>query len=264
MGIGAYRPVRSVGNDEICRVMDSSDEWIFERTGIGMVILASSSWQTTVGHGAPQVAHALGVNGVPAFDIECGCGGFGSALGIAADMVRADSSSATARARWSSAPARRTASRRRCGPVTARCRPAGVPPVFIPQQANARINELMAKNLGLAEDVPVANDIENTGNTSAASIPLAMEEMLVSGKAKGGQIALMLGFGACLSYAGRVVTLPPAPLHPSFSTTPERVSTMRGCLDCARCCGTWTARFWIRKSCGKWRWASSPSASGGS
>jgi beta-ketoacyl ACP synthase len=88
--------------------------------------------------------------------------------------------------------------------------------VFIPHQANARINTLMKANLGLAEDVPVANDIETTGNTSAASIPLAIEEMLVSGKAKGGQTALLLGFGAGLSYAGQVVTLPPAPVEASF------------------------------------------------
>ena len=88
--------------------------------------------------------------------------------------------------------------------------------VFIPHQANARINELMRKNLGFADDLPMANDIENTGNTSAASIPLAMEEMLATGKAKGGQTALLLGFGAGLSYAGAVVTLPPAPAISSF------------------------------------------------
>ena len=87
---------------------------------------------------------------------------------------------------------------------------------YVPHQANARINDLMKKNLGLGDDVPVANDIENTGNTSAASIPLAMEEMLVTGKAKGGQLALLLGFGAGLSYAGQVVTLPPVPVETSF------------------------------------------------
>lgn len=54
--------------------------------------------------------------------------------------------------------------------------------VFVPHQANARINTLMKANLGLADDVPVANDIETTGNTSAASIPLAIEEMLESAR----------------------------------------------------------------------------------
>ena len=88
--------------------------------------------------------------------------------------------------------------------------------VFVPHQANARINDLMKKNLGFPDDLPMANDIENTGNTSAASIPLAMEEMLATGKAKGGQTALLHGFGAGLSYAGAVVTLPPAPKVSSF------------------------------------------------
>ncbi|WP_143965332.1 beta-ketoacyl-ACP synthase 3 [Gordonia zhaorongruii] len=88
--------------------------------------------------------------------------------------------------------------------------------VFVPHQANARINDLMKKNLGFADDLPMANDIENTGNTSAASIPLAMEEMLANGKAKGGDTALILGFGAGLSYAGGVVTLPPVPEVTSF------------------------------------------------
>lgn len=83
--------------------------------------------------------------------------------------------------------------------------------VFIPHQANARISEVMKKHLGFGDNVPMANDIETTGNTSSASIPLAMEELLRTGKAKEGQTALLLGFGAGLTYAGQVVSLPPAP-----------------------------------------------------
>lgn len=79
---------------------------------------------------------------------------------------------------------------------------------FVPHQANSRITELLAKSLNLNEDTPVANDIAETGNTSAASIPLAMEELLRTGKAKTGDTALLLAFGAGLSYAGQVVKLP--------------------------------------------------------
>ena len=82
---------------------------------------------------------------------------------------------------------------------------------FIPHQANGRINSAMAKHLGLPDSVAVANDIEQTGNTSAASIPLAMETMLRAGQAKPGDIALLIGFGAGLSYAGQVVRLPNGP-----------------------------------------------------
>jgi beta-ketoacyl ACP synthase len=89
---------------------------------------------------------------------------------------------------------------------------AGVRPdeidVFIPHQANARINEVLAKGLNLRPDAVVANDIEHTGNTSAASIPLAMAELLATGAAKGGDLALLIGYGAGLSYAAQVVRLP--------------------------------------------------------
>ena len=84
--------------------------------------------------------------------------------------------------------------------------------VFVPHQANARINELLARNLKLREGVPVADDIEYTGNTAAASIPLAMYELLKSGRAKPGDTALLLGYGAGLSYSGQIVAMPPAPV----------------------------------------------------
>ncbi|HSA48960.1 MAG TPA: beta-ketoacyl-ACP synthase III [Yinghuangia sp.] len=79
---------------------------------------------------------------------------------------------------------------------------------FIPHQANMRITDAMIKALKLPPDVPVARDIAETGNTSAASIPLAMERMLESGEAAAGGTALVMGFGAGLVYAGQVITLP--------------------------------------------------------
>ena len=85
--------------------------------------------------------------------------------------------------------------------------------VFVPHQANTRINDLLAKTLHLPEGTPVANDIEHTGNTSAASIPLAMEDLLSTGKAKPGDTALLLGYGAGLSYAAQVVKMPPVPFE---------------------------------------------------
>ncbi|GAA4384322.1 ketoacyl-ACP synthase III [Tsukamurella soli] len=81
--------------------------------------------------------------------------------------------------------------------------------VFIPHQANIRITQVLTKALELPEDVVIAEDIVTTGNTSAASIPLAMEELIRSGKAKPGQTALVMAFGSGLAYAGQVVTLPP-------------------------------------------------------
>jgi beta-ketoacyl ACP synthase len=337
LGIGARRPQRLVSNDEVCEVLDSTDEWIFERSGIrnrrwisgdetarsmaataaeraiansgidkekiGALILATNSWKTKIPHGGPIVASDIGLNGIPAFDVAAGCGGFGYGLGIAADTVRAGSAeyvllvgvetmsvvmeptdrntafifgdgagavvvgpsteNGISPTVWGSDgenaeaigqnydipeymdraqefqhkdPATEPVGRMVVtmqGPRVFRWAAITLPKalstvletsgvgiddieVFVPHQANARINELMRANLGLPEDIPMANDIENTGNTSAASIPLAMEEMLATGKAKGGQTALLLGFGAGLSYAGAVVTLPPAPEVTSF------------------------------------------------
>ncbi|MFD5175238.1 beta-ketoacyl-ACP synthase III [Nocardia sp. NPDC058379] len=79
---------------------------------------------------------------------------------------------------------------------------------MIPHQANGRIIEIMARVLQLPTDCALANDIEDSGNTSAASIPLAMEALLRKGESKPGDTALLIAFGAGLSYAAQVVTLP--------------------------------------------------------
>ncbi|MCA2205570.1 beta-ketoacyl-ACP synthase III [Nocardia rosealba] len=79
---------------------------------------------------------------------------------------------------------------------------------MIPHQANGRIIEIMARVLKLPESCALANDIEEAGNTSAASIPLAMEALLRKGESKPGDTALLIAFGAGLSYAAQVVTMP--------------------------------------------------------
>ena len=66
----------------------------------------------------------------------------------------------------------------------------------------------MVKELGVPASVPVSRDIAETGNTSAASIPIAMDRMLSEGEAPSGGRALLIGFGAGLSYAAQVVELP--------------------------------------------------------
>lgn len=80
--------------------------------------------------------------------------------------------------------------------------------VFIPHQANMRIIDQLMKSLKLRDDVIVGRDVAETGNTSAASIPLATERLLREGQAHAGQIALQIGFGAGLAYAAQVIVLP--------------------------------------------------------
>ncbi|TQJ00515.1 3-oxoacyl-[acyl-carrier-protein] synthase-3/beta-ketoacyl ACP synthase [Amycolatopsis cihanbeyliensis] len=82
---------------------------------------------------------------------------------------------------------------------------------FIPHQANLRIVDLIADRLELPSQVAVARDAAHSGNTSAASVPLAMDRLMRDGGVAPGDAALLMGFGAGLNYAGQVVLLPPAP-----------------------------------------------------
>lgn len=79
---------------------------------------------------------------------------------------------------------------------------------FIPHQANMRIINEFAKQLDVPESVVIARDIETTGNTSAASVPLAMHRVLQENPELSGGYALIIGFGAGLVYAAQIVRLP--------------------------------------------------------
>ena len=83
--------------------------------------------------------------------------------------------------------------------------------VFVPHQANLRIVEALAKRLrakGARDDLRVADDIVHSGNTSSASIPLALDHMRADGRVRSGDTVLLVGFGAGLSYAAQVVRSP--------------------------------------------------------
>ena len=323
LGIGAYRPERVVTNDEICEHIDSSDEWIYTRTGIktrrfarrdetvvemavnagrkaianallsgsdiDAVILATNTHLLLTPAGAVKISTELGANGVPAFDVTVGCAGFGYAMAVASDMIRGGSAThvlvigaeqlsvtldmtdrtncfifgdgagavvvgptedqqlgpvvwgsdgtqfkaiaqdidwvtfldgdrvqrpylrleGTAVFRWAAFEMGKAGQKA----LDAAKVGAEELDVFVPHQANSRINDLLAKTLKLREGAVVADDIEHTGNTSAASIPLAMEDLLSTGRAKPGDTALLLGYGAGLSYAAQVVKMPPVPFE---------------------------------------------------
>jgi len=91
------------------------------------------------------------------------------------------------------------------------CERAGVDPselaAFVPHQANLRIIEAIARKIG-APQALVATDIIHSGNTSSASIPLALSAMIERGEVGSGSAVLLLGFGAGISYAAQVVTVP--------------------------------------------------------
>jgi 3-oxoacyl-[acyl-carrier-protein] synthase III len=93
----------------------------------------------------------------------------------------------------------------------AACERAGVKvedlSAFVPHQANLRIIESIARKLGIPRE-KVADDIVHAGNTSSASIPLALSRMSEQGRLPSGTPVLLLGFGAGLCYAAQVITVP--------------------------------------------------------
>lgn len=304
-GVGAYRPSRVVPNDELVEAIDSSDEWIQQRTGIverrwateedttlsmataaarealeaagitgeqiGAVVVATVSNPMRTPGVAPMLAAELGSQ-APAFDLSAACAGYCHGIALANDMVGAGTAdhvlvvgveylsqftdlsdrgtaflfadaagaavvslaeaSGISPTVWGSDGSQWELIRTRedgmltmtgnsvfrwavweMAKVAHRAmEAAGVTAeeldVFIPHQANARITAEMVKQLKLPESVRVADDIRHTGNTSAASVPVATARMLAEGQARSGDIALQFGFGAGLVYAAQVVRLP--------------------------------------------------------
>jgi 3-oxoacyl-[acyl-carrier-protein] synthase-3 len=318
MSVGAYRPERVVPNDELVEAIDSSDQWIRERSGIvsrrwaapdesvtdmaekasrvaleragltaadvDAILVATVTHPYQTPSSASLLAHRLGSTPAAALDISAACAGFCYGVSLANDMVRGgsarhvlvvgveklsdfldlnDRSTAfifgdgagavvigpsdtpgigptiwgsdgsqwdaivnktswieyrdTPDAQW---PALKMAGQTvfrwavwQMAPVAQKALDAagvaaGDLAAFIPHQANARIVQAMVKQLRLPEHVPVSYDIEQSGNTSAASIPLGMDAMLAEGRAARGGLALLIGFGAGLTYAAQVVELP--------------------------------------------------------
>jgi 3-oxoacyl-[acyl-carrier-protein] synthase III len=83
--------------------------------------------------------------------------------------------------------------------------------LFVPHQANIRIIDAAAERLGLCSDKVFVN-VERYGNTSAASIPIALDEAYKGGRIKPDDVVVVVGFGAGLTWAAGVLkwTLPPA------------------------------------------------------
>ena len=79
---------------------------------------------------------------------------------------------------------------------------------FVPHQANLRITDSLVKSLKLPPSVVVARDVVDSGNTSAASVPLALCRLVEEGQVRRGDPVLLLGFGAGLTAAGQVVRCP--------------------------------------------------------
>ncbi len=73
--------------------------------------------------------------------------------------------------------------------------------LFVPHQANQRITDAVADRLGVAAE-KVYSNIEHTGNTSAASIPICLDELVEAGRLTPGTNLLMTSFGAGVTWGG--------------------------------------------------------------
>jgi len=129
--------------------------------------------------------------------------------GSQVDVISTDPESATLRQQGQTVF--RWATSTMGGVALASCEAAGVEPdelaAFIPHQANLRIIDLIAKKLNAANAV-VARDIVTSGNTSSASIPIALSKMIERGEIASGAPVAIVGFGAGLTYAGQVILAP--------------------------------------------------------
>jgi 3-oxoacyl-[acyl-carrier-protein] synthase III len=241
LGLGAYRPSRVVPNADIIEPINSSDEWIQQRSGIKQrrfaneeetvqmmsvaasrtalersgidpaqvdgVIVATVSHLLQTPAVATAIAHELGLQRPVAFDISAACAGFCHALALASDMVRAGSAKyvlVIGVERLSDI----TDFKDRGTAFIFAGITANDLDVFVPHQANMRIIDAMARSMKLPERVAIARDIADQGNTSAASIPLALDRLVELGEAKSGDTALFIAFGAGLAYAAQVVKVP--------------------------------------------------------
>jgi 3-oxoacyl-[acyl-carrier-protein] synthase-3 len=318
LGVGAYRPARAVPNAEIVEAIDSSDEWIQQRSGIktrriagpdetvqamsvaaskialehagidarqiDCVVVATVSHMMQTPAIATAIAHELGTDQAAAFDISAACAGFCHGVAMASDFVRGGSAShvlviGVERLSDITDPTDRgTAFIFADGAgavVVGPSETSGIGPVvwgsqgehfdhirqvedwrdvlasetpsmphltmqgnavfrwaafsmakvgqealdragitadeldcFVPHQANMRIIDALARSMKLPDTVKIARDIADMGNTSAASVPLALERMIADGDAKSGDTALLIAFGAGLAYAAQVVVVP--------------------------------------------------------
>ncbi|WP_431676754.1 beta-ketoacyl-ACP synthase III [Kitasatospora sp. KL5] len=92
------------------------------------------------------------------------------------------------------------------------CELAGLTPAdlagVVTHQANLRIIEALVRQLDLSPDAVVAQDVVESGNTSAASVPLALSKLVQRRELPSGAPVLLLAFGGGLSWAGQVVSCP--------------------------------------------------------
>ncbi|MER5736348.1 MULTISPECIES: beta-ketoacyl-ACP synthase III [unclassified Streptomyces] len=185
---GAARRALVIGADKMTEITDWSDRTTCVLTGDGAGAVIVEATETDTGAigpvlwgSVPEMGHAVRIEGTPPRFAQEGQSVY----------------------RWATTKL----------PALAReaCARSGIAPEdlagVVLHQANLRIIEPLAAKIGAVNAV-VARDVVDSGNTSAASVPLALAKLVERGELPSGAPVLLFGFGGNLSYAGQVVRIP--------------------------------------------------------
>ena len=199
MRSGAYRRTLVVGSEKLSSVVDWSDRTtcVLFGDGAGAVLL-----ETTPEKNVGLLGNLLGADGNNAELLHCAGGG--SAAPATADSLRDGKHFLRMNGKEVFRHAVRVMAES-CERVLAKCDVKSEQVAwFIPHQANSRILEAVASQLNVGMDRFPSN-LERYGNTSAASIPLALEEAWKDGKIKHGDLVLIVAFGAGLTWGATLL-----------------------------------------------------------
>jgi len=198
IGSGAAETVLVIGAEVLSRVMDFSDRstCVLFGDGAGAVVLRPSEVPGIIGS-------VLGADGTAAEILIIPAGG--SARPASPETV-------AARDHAIRMPAGREVFKRAVVEMASACRElldkAGYTPqdvdVLIPHQANARIMVAVAERLGIGPDRAIV-DVAEVGNTSAASIPIALDRAYRAGRVRPGDLVLLTSFGAGLAWGATLI-----------------------------------------------------------
>jgi 3-oxoacyl-[acyl-carrier-protein] synthase-3 len=194
---GAMGPVLVIGSETLTRVVDPTDRstLVLFGDGAGAVVLTPSDEVSLLAWDLGCDGSLTGLLGVP---------GGGSRLPITAEVLANGD-------QWLKMDGRevfRRAVRVIVDSARATLDRAGLAAadvdLFVPHQANVRIIDSAAKKLGLPLERTFVN-IDRYGNTSAASVPIALAEAADAGRLKKGDLVLLSGFGAGMSWASALI-----------------------------------------------------------
>ena len=273
VGTGAALPARRVDNQELSQTVDTSDEWIVERTGIRsryiaddsettatlgaeaarraldaagiepdavkLIVLATSTPDQTFPSSATKIQAMLGIADCIAFDVQAVCSGFLYAITVADSMIRTGSAEdgergilatklhadgrhnallyvdggpsttgTVGKLRMKGGEVFRHAVVNLTNVLTESLAAVGFVPAdvdwVVPHQANRRIIDATGRKLGLSPDKVVIT-INEHANTSAASVPLALDVAVRDGRVKPGDLVVLEAMGGGFTWGAAVV-----------------------------------------------------------